>query len=265
MDWSSPDAEVLTDIMYFALEPTEKGTFSESSLPTSHLQRLIYLKRQTKSRIILSVKSDPKKLSAIFANARLRKQFIESLKKICLKYKFDGIDVDYESPQTALDVFQFSKLILEATTVFHKSGLQVTLVQYPKINLGRKTYEHIDRVHLISFDHEHSEAATVYQARKDIEKLVQVGCPPEKIILGIPFFGRDRKGNSIAYSEIVRQRLPRYSPGESGPYSYNSARTIQEKIDLVYSSGLGGIMIWELGQDAKGQQSLLKAISEGVR
>ena len=41
---------------------------------------------------------------------------------------------------------------------------------------------------------------------------------------------------------------------------FNGIKTIERKTQFAIKKGLGGVMIWEIGQDASGDSSLLKAI-----
>jgi GH18 family chitinase len=68
----------------------------------------------------------------------------------------------------------------------------------------------------------------------------------------------------MTYSEILAKW-----PGASDYYvnggitlSYNTAATIVAKTQL--SKTYGGMMVWEIGQDASGDQSLMKAIGDNL-
>ena len=43
---------------------------------------------------------------------------------------------------------------------------------------------------------------------------------------------------------------------------FNGPETIAKKTRYAIEAGLGGVMIWELGQDAEGEASLLQAITK---
>ena len=45
-------------------------------------------------------------------------------------------------------------------------------------------------------------------------------------------------------------------------YYYNGEETIRKKTKLALDHGFGGMMMWELGHDAEGSNSLTLAISE---
>ena len=50
-------------------------------------------------------------------------------------------------------------------------------------------------------------------------------------------------------------------------YFFNSGNTLQAKLSLAVSAGIGGVMIWEVGQDKQpfnGSQSLMHALHRGL-
>jgi chitinase len=115
------------------------------------------------------------------------------------------------------------------------------------------------------------------------------GVPRERIVLGVPFYGRGFTGvpagdnglyqsftgaMSVAYHAVVsdylsasqRFRHPEadvpwlYDAGSGTMLSYDDPASIARKTDYVIAEDLGGVMLWELsGDDA--DRSLLTAIS----
>ena len=85
------------------------------------------------------------------------------------------------------------------------------------------------------------------------------GIAKEKLVLGVPFYGY--QGDTyIAYKNILAQNPTAWNTDYINGTSYNGINTIKSKAEL--SKEYGGIMIWELSQDAAGEHSLLKAIKE---
>ena len=48
-------------------------------------------------------------------------------------------------------------------------------------------------------------------------------------------------------------------------YYYNGTGTMKRKTKLALDNGFGGMMIWELGLDAKGSNSLTSSISNTIK
>ena len=66
----------------------------------------------------------------------------------------------------------------------------------------------------------------------------------------------------MPYTEIVAQFNPQPNVDQVGQMYFNGPDTVRQKVKLAVNSKLGGVMVWELGQDANGQQSLLRVIQK---
>ena len=117
----------------------------------------------------------------------------------------------------------------------------------------------------MSYDHD-GRHSTFEAAQQDVQALVAAGAPREKIILGLPLYGRQVKNReqALAYRDLVAKYQPKPETDEVNGLYFNGPATIRRKTEFVRAAGLGGVMVWELGQDASGEQSLLKAIQDTV-
>lgn len=93
--------------------------------------------------------------------------------------------------------------------------------------------------------------------------------PSSKLAIGVPFYARDMyNGVPETYNEIVK-KTPTLTPDvdEVGRFYFNGQETIKRKTKLAYNKGMGGIMIWEMGQDTHpdDKRSLISAITEALK
>jgi GH18 family chitinase len=96
--------------------------------------------------------------------------------------------------------------------------------------------------------------------------LVQRRAPPAKAILGVPFYGRsltDR--HSISYYRLRKADGRASASDSSGGFGYNGYDTLRAKAVNQARARGGGIMVWQLNQDANGADSLLNAIFDAVK
>ena len=98
-------------------------------------------------------------------------------------------------------------------------------------------------------------------AVKAVETLIQSGCEPSKIILGLPAYARHKTNPSQikTYSELVDEWSKENSVdgdqtgflalNEYRGYLLESRELIQKKVAMAMEKGLGGVFVWEIGQD----------------
>jgi GH18 family chitinase len=104
--------------------------------------------------------------------------------------------------------------------------------------------------------------ATPAFAESEVRRLIERKIPAAKICLGLPFYGRgvDNGGKTLTYAQIVEKYRPRANVDEVDGIYFNGIQTIQRKTRYAREHKLAGVMIWEIGQDTRGDQSLLQAI-----
>jgi chitinase len=197
--------------------------------------------------------------------------FVNNLVSWVNAENLDGVDVDIEGDPVNGDYGPFvDKLVAK----LRPSGKLVTaaLGQWYGDRVPASAYATFDFINLMSYDHcgnwtPPCEHASMDWANKDLA-FFKAKLPADKIVFGVPFYGycwgTGCPASSMTYAEIIAKW-----PGASDYYvnggitvSYNTSATIVAKTQL--SKSYGGIMIWEIGQDASGDQSLMKAIGNNL-
>ncbi|MBN1440964.1 MAG: glycoside hydrolase family 18 protein [Anaerolineales bacterium] len=234
---------------------------------------------------------------------------------------FDGVDLDWEYPvggglHAGLpeDRDNYSLLIREFRNQLDALGqaagrrylLTIAGPSVPSVishfELGR-IHPDLDWINLMAYDfHVASEPSTgllspLYGSPRDPDSnsrksynadaaagaYLAAGVPPEKIVLGIPFYGRSwqtaggdglfqpaggpapgpEESGYLSYADIARgpmltfrrywednAKVPWLYDPESGIFiSYEDAESVGWKADYIRERGLGGAMVWELGLD----------------
>lgn len=198
--------------------------------------------------------------------------FVSSLLGLVTKYNLDGIDVDIEGHNVNST---YEPFVIKLSDALPEGKLLTAAVatwnggDFPDGALAR-----FDFINLMSYDHcgSWSDACDHSTYAESISELAywenERGIASDRMVLGVPFYGycwgSGCPGEALTYAELVAG-YPGAKDGDSltgADYfiSYNGPETIAQKAQLAGSHG--GIMIWELGQDAAGADSLLSVIHE---
>ncbi|MDX2430068.1 MAG: glycosyl hydrolase family 18 protein [Bacteroides sp.] len=90
-----------------------------------------------------------------------------------------------------------------------------------------------------------------------------VGISGDKLTLGLPFYGYDFVSsstvNAVTYASMVAMDVSYADIDNVGTAYYNGRPSIEAKVNLA-DNEVGGVMIWELGQDSFDEYSLLRSL-----
>ncbi len=254
-------------LVLFSAEATPSGGLDLARLPMAARERARQLKAQQQCLLLLSVGGWERSAAfpALAADSTARAGFSRHLAGFCREEGFDGIDLDWEHPRNQAEARDFALLLGRIAAEFGPGGLLLTSALAPWQELPAAVYEHLDRIHLMSYDNP-GRHSTYESAVADVQRLVDRGAAPDKIWLGVPFYGRKigNSGDALTYAQILAQFHPSTEVDEAGGYYFNGPQTLQKKARFARERGLGGIMIWELGQDAAGEGSLLRALGQAL-
>ena len=262
-----PEAAVgLTDLFLFSAETAADGTLDMSNLRRAPWDKLHAFQTDHHARLILCVGGwgRSEHFAAVATSPDLRKRFVESAITICRDRKLDGLDLDWEHPKNAEQEQGYADLIkaLHEGFVPHGLVLSVTIAGWQK--LPPAAFEHVDTVQVMAYD-QGGRHSTLAGAQKDVKQLLTRDIPAEKIVLGLPFYGRGikKRDTYLGYRELVAKHALTPDIDEVDEVYFNGPATLRRKTDYALEQGLGGVMIWEIGQDTDDGQ-LLRAIRDGV-
>jgi hypothetical protein len=143
----------------------------------------------------------------------------------------------------------------------------VTMNDWPKSFPTKELYdggpgtEGFDFLNIMVYDNP-APHATLKHAQTGLDTWIKTkGLPKAKCILGCPFYGSANGG--VAYRNIVAADPAAAWVDKDGAEDYNSIPTIKKKTQMALDQA-GGIMFWELSQDATGDLSLLSAVDQVI-
>lgn len=292
-NWSEvPNADKLTHIIYcFAQIDTETHLMKVPK--AQYLKQMVDLKEKNPElKVMLSLGGGGGDgFSQAAETEESRKIFAAECKRLIDEYGLDGIDIDWESPVNGNwgkiraipeDKENCTALIKEIRQAIGNDKLisfatgstksYATWVELDKLN------KDIDFFNLMAYcysvgapgTHDANLYRSPYAAAGGISvdfgvnMLKSAGVSPQKIVVGIPFFGYD--GKKAINQAGIKQRIESgeykelWDDEAKAPYlvkngtekisvTYDNASSVQFKADYIKSNGLGGLMCWEYGQD----------------
>ena len=259
------DAKFVTDLIYFAVTPTGSGDAGLGRIRPESLALLKTIKAKLGTRIHLCLGGWGRSggFAQLSASADARKKLIEQLRDFCQKNGFDGVDLDWEHPSKPDDVRNHGKLLTELKAVFAPLKLQVSIALAGWQEISPEAIAAVDVIHLMAYD-ARGKHSTLEFAKTDVDRVVKKGVSPEKICLGVPFYGRSTSNanRSVIYADIVKKYHPAADVDEVDGIYFNGPKMIEQKTKLALERKLAGVMIWELGQDSTGETRLLPVIGK---
>lgn len=195
----------------------------------------------------------------------------------------DGVDIDIEGQLlTEIDRAGNYTPFIEALSAAMKARgklLTCATASYEGGMIPVSSIPYFNLINVMSYDaigpswgQAGSEHSTLSMAERDLDLWLARGVAPDRLILGVPFYGygfggekanwsyRDlaaTQGINATKADVIGERCSgcRY-------ITHNSPATIEKKARLAAQKA-GGVMVWELSQDTP-DHALSKAIGRGL-
>ena len=203
-----------------------------------------------------------------------RTAFIQKIYDYVVAHNFDGVDVDLEGPAINGD---YGGFVIALANKLHANGKQITAALsegYGGANVPTSTFAAYDWINIMAYDATgpwqpgnpgpHSPYS---MAVNQFNYWTGRGLPASKAIIGLPFYGYGfgaSANQGISYANIIAQYPGAENQDQVGnTIYYNGIPTIKAKTTFAIQNA-GGVMIWELSQDAVGSKSLLTAVNQVI-
>jgi GH18 family chitinase len=223
--------------------------------------------------------SDNKTLKARYFNlltAANRPAFVAKLADYVEMHHFDGVDVDIEGPSINDN---YGAFIHDLAAALKPKGKLLTAALskgYGGDHVPDSVFEHFDFVNIMAYDgtgpwnpNAPGQHSSLEFAKENVSHWLGRGLAKNKAVLGLPFygygFGEAYQKRDYPYSKIIAEYPgAEYLDQVGKTIWYNGFPTIKAKTRYVVEQELGGVMIWSLDYDVKGEKSLLSAIDEAM-
>lgn len=262
-------------IYYSFLRPTPDGGFEPLANPEL-LKELVRRCREADVKVAIAVGGALPHIApafeAITADPEIRATFIQNIVDFVEEYDLDGVDIDWEYPIAGVSDQNCALLMQELHTELHPRGKLLSIAVPGDSREPRfppSIFPVIDYLNVMTYDRGRPLHSTMEYARDGIAYWTGMGCPPDKIMLGVPFYSRSETAEPLTYKEMLRQGADAdsdlFTDREGNVHGYNGRSTLREKVKHAQANSIRGIMIWEISQDSRDEYSLLQTIYETAR
>ncbi|NBW31119.1 MAG: hypothetical protein EBR48_00445 [bacterium] len=262
------DFSLLTHVNYSFLIPRANGTTRPFGAP-NHLRKVVAQANKHGVKVLIAVGGWgwDKEFETLAADPAIREKLAKRVAEFCATYRLDGIDIDWEYPNAGASAANFSALAVAFRSALPAGALVTAAVLADATDadgISTSAVGQLDFINLMAYDGPRNDHSSFAMAERSIATWLARGIHPNKLVLGVPFYGRP--GNATYRTLLASD--PATANGDRILFrgveqNYNGPATIRRKTELALQLA-GGIMIWELSQDARGNDSLLRVIGETV-
>lgn len=284
-----PDPDMFTQLIYAFAEFNDDCDGVVIKNPEK-LQAMADLKKQNPDlKVILGIGGYKKEgFSEMSGDKKKRKAFVKDVTHIIDSLGLDGIDLDWEFPTTDKgghtaspdDDKNYALLVKDLRKSLGKKK-QISYFSLPNgafIN-HKKMLPYVDYVNVSGYNlvtpkegerlyHQSSlypsPLTGTWCVKKAIETHLKLGVPKEKILLGIPFYGRGVSPfpsylDCRLFSKYSGNLKPLWDSKAQAPYyadeegnlvlGYDDERSIAAKFDFIRLNDIPGVFVWNYDSD----------------
>jgi GH18 family chitinase len=256
----------LTHVFYAFATPRGDGSIELPGDPAV-LRDLVQRAHAAGVAVSLSVggwmDGDDAPFHALAAAPLSRARFASELRKLVDAFSLDGADIDWEFPEaeSASDFTALFAAVREALDEGTQLTAAVGAHENSAAGVTSDVLPYVSFLAIMAYDAEGDNHAPFELARESLAMWRKKGFPADKLVLGLPLYSRP---HFLPFWEIVQRDQDNADRDELRGETYNGRPTIIAKTQLAMAQA-GGVMVWELGQDARDEYSLVRTIASTVR
>jgi hypothetical protein len=256
-----------SEVLYFAVRFSRENTLEVEVQDDANLKYLSRIQKLYGTDLTLCLAGSSHEILPAVTDSNANKEILDRIADILEIYSLSGIDLDWEFPRNDEEKEVHRQFMENLKQVTSSAGKTLSMAASRFRLLPEETYGIPDSINLMTYDFygRHSTWEGTLEAVEYM--LLRYGIPPEKLLMGLPFYGRIFDGfspdywkKSQSYRDIVQDYEPFPHEDEAGGFYFNGPATIQKKLELAAAHNLQGVIIWEIGQDTPGEASLSRIV-----
>ena len=205
---------------------------------------------------------DDSAFETLAASLTTRTQFVTSVIALLRLHDIDGVDLDWEFPSSIESGKNFSLLVNQLAKALKKHD-KFFSIAVPALGQHARYFSidalsKADFINVMAYDSGRIHHSDMTFAKESLAYWDERKMPRAKVTLGIPFYSRP---HPQSYADLVKVDSQNAQRDDNGETYWNGIPTVQAKTQLALDR-VGGILVWELGQDATGNLSLGRAIDK---
>lgn len=267
----------ITRVMYAFARPNANGSLNTSDL--TQLTELVDAAHTNGVEVYVSVGgggSDSENFPAVAADEEAIARLVQEIRQFLFQHCLDGVDIDWEHWSGSA-----SNTVIPAESMAYANFLQMLRKEIEPYGLGLSidvgashwggrhipdVEDYVDYLQIMAYDFTgpwsepgpHSAFEDVIGSGSDASSTGLAywvnyrGWPKDKVILGVPFYGRDFDNNGgagVTYASILEEYPDAWNYDQVDNIYYDGIATIVQKAQYVKDNQYHGVMIWELAQD----------------
>ncbi|HSD85505.1 MAG TPA: glycosyl hydrolase family 18 protein [Anaerolineae bacterium] len=259
----------LTHVNYAFLLPNADGSVQDVANP-SILEDLVAQAHVQNVKVLISIGGweTDKEFKQLAASPESRRRFVTAVIDFVRQYHLDGADVDWEYPEASSpSADHFTLLMRELRAQLPPDKLLTAAVAVGENADGVQAdaFALADFLNVMAYDGPGQNHSSYEFAEEALNYWQQRGLPPNKMVLGVPFYSRpgEARYRQLVASDPAAAQVDAITYNGATTY-YNGLPTMQKKTALAKRLG-SGIMIWTIASDTVDETSLLKTIDRAAR
>lgn len=267
----------ITRIIYAFARPNADGTLNTNDLTA--ITQLVDEAHANGVEVYVSVGgggSDSGNFPSVAADEEAMARLVREIRQYLFANCLDGVDIDWEqwtgsATNTVIqeESMSYARILQMLQQEIQPFGLGLT-IDVSASNWGGRhipeVEDYVDYVQVMAYDFTgpwsapgpHSAFEDAIGSGSDVSSTGLAywvnyrGFSKDKIILGVPFYGRDfdsNGGDGVTYANILQEYPDAWKYDRVDNIYYDGISTMVRKAQYIKDNQYPGVMIWELAQD----------------